>query len=137
MKLKQRLAKFMIGRYGIDRLTNCMLILSMVLLVVSAFLSGKKAGSILSGLAFALIVLGYARIFSRKTGKRYAENQAFMRLWNKAAAPFRALKEGYKVRKTHRVFRCPSCKAMVRVPKNVGKIRITCPHCKAAFVKKA
>ena len=39
-------------------------------------------------------------------------------------------------RKTHRYFRCPQCRATVRVPKGKGQIRITCPHCKHQFIKK-
>ncbi len=35
----------------------------------------------------------------------------------------------------YKVFKCPNCKQKVRVPKGHGKIEITCPRCRANFIK--
>lgn len=45
------------------------------------------------------------------------------------------MRERLKQRKTHRFFKCPECGVTVRVPKGKGKIKITCPKCKNAFVR--
>ena len=42
----------------------------------------------------------------------------------------------WRERKTHRYFKCPNCKTMVRVPKGKGKIVITCTRCHHEIVKR-
>ena len=133
--MKKWLAKVMVGRYGVDQLTNAMLVLSMVLLVVALFFGNSIVNTILWTLAVLLLVAGYYRIFSKKTSQRYQENQKYLRLLNRITGRFRSMKERLKQRKTHRFFKCPQCGATVRVPKGKGKIKITCPKCKTAFVR--
>lgn len=133
--MKKWLAKVMVGRYGVDQLTNAMLVLSMVLLVVALFFGNSIVNTILWALAVLLLVAGYYRIFSKKTSQRYQENQKYLRLRNRITGRFRSMKERLKQRKTHRFFKCPQCGATVRVPKGKGKIKITCPKCKTAFVR--
>lgn len=125
----------MIGRYGVDQLTNCLLVVSMVLLVIALFFGGSIVNTILWALALALLVIGYYRIFSKKTSQRYQENQKYLRLRNRVTGRFRAGKDRLKQRRTHRFFKCPQCGVTVRVPKGKGKIKITCPKCKTTFVK--
>ena len=45
--MKKWLAKVMVGRYGVDQLTNAMLVLSMVLLVVALFFGNSIVNTIL------------------------------------------------------------------------------------------
>ena len=91
--------------------------------------------SVLFTLAVALLVIGYYRIFSRKTSKRYEENQKYLRLRNRLTGRLRALRDRLRQSRTHRFFKCPECGVTVRVPKGKGKIKITCPKCRATFVK--
>ena len=133
--MKKWLAKVMVGRYGVDQLTNAMLVLSMVLLVVALFFGNSIVNTILWTLAVLLLVAGYYRIFSKKTSQRYQENQKYLRLRNRITGRFRSMKERLKQRKTHRFFKCPQCGVTVRVPKGKGQIKITCPKCKTAFVR--
>ena len=133
--MKKWLAKVMVGRYGVDQLTNAMLVLSMVLLVVALFFGNSIVNTILWTLAVLLLVAGYYRIFSKKTSQRYQENQKYLRLRNRITGRFRSMKERLKQRKTHRFFKCPQCGVTVRVPKGKGKIKITCPKKKTAFVR--
>jgi hypothetical protein len=81
------------------------------------------------------ILLALLRMLSRNIGKRRAENQAFLKLWRPVPRFFknglRRIKD-----KTHRYYKCPVCKATLRVPKNAGKIVITCPVCKNKIEKK-
>lgn len=39
-------------------------------------------------------------------------------------------------RKVYRFFTCPQCSQKLRVPKNKGKVRITCTKCGHSFIKK-
>ena len=140
--MKERLRRFMEGRYGADELNWFLTICGWVLLLVGFVLSGidNKAtlavGSVLVGLSWAFLVLSVFRTLSKKTGQRAAENYKYFVYKNKVLGWFRTRKTRWQDRKVHRYFRCPQCHATVRVPKGKGKIRITCPHCKHQFVKK-
>ena len=134
--MRKWLAKLMVGRYGVDQLTNFLLIVSMVILLVATLLVRNSAvHSVLFTLAVALLVIGYYRIFSRKTSKRYEENQKYLRLRNRLTGRLRALRDRLRQSRTHRFFKCPECGVTVRVPKGKGKIKITCPKCRAKLVK--
>lgn len=133
--MKKWLAKIMVGRYGVDQLTNFMLIFSMALLLIGVFLPGSIAGSVLTGIAFGLLILGYSRVFSKKTGVRYQENQKFLRLRNRVTGRFRGFFDRLRQSKTHRFYKCPQCGVTVRVPRGKGKIKITCPKCRNPFIK--
>ena len=125
----------MIGRYGTDQLFNFMMVLSLVLLIVSLFFSNTVAGTVMWIVALVIMILGYMRCFSRKTGNRFRENQQYLKIRNKVTGFFRSLKDRIKQSKTHRFYKCPSCKQTVRVPKGKGKIRIRCPKCGETFIR--
>ena len=94
-------------------------------------------GSVLVTLSWALLIYSLFRTFSKRTQARAAENYRYFVCKNKVLSWFRRCKARWQDRKTHRYFRCPQCKATVRVPKGKGKIRITCPKCQNQFVKKS
>ena len=108
----------------------------LALLLVSLFLS-DTAKWIVFGVALAVTVYSYFRIFSKNCYKRSAENAKFITARYRALAPVRRMKQRAALRKGHRFFRCPACKSEVRVPRGKGKIRITCPKCGERFVRKS
>ena len=140
--MKERLRKFMIGRYGADGLNRFLTVCGWVLLLSGFILSGIQRswtmtlGSILVGLSWALLIWSIFRTLSRNTRKRASENYRYYMYKNRVLNRWKGLKKRWQERKTHRYFRCPRCHATVRVPKGKGKIRITCPHCKNQFIKK-
>ena len=132
------------GRYGWDRL-------NLVLVVVSLIVIDKRYVWILG-----LALIGYAmfRALSLNTEKRYQELQRFDFILTKIKlqlAPF-ALKlmkwvnvlfgkinlhyERFQQRKYYVFTKCSNCKNTLRVPKNKGKLSVTCPVCKVVFIKK-
>lgn len=123
----------MIGRYGVDSLSKFMLGTAVVLLV---FAMGFR-NNFLNTLACLLVFLCYFRMFSRNYQKRAEENQKFLELKGKAATFLKREKEYFEQRKTHHIYKCPSCKQKIRVPKGKGKICITCPKCHTEFIKKS
>ena len=66
---------------------------------------------------------------------RYSKYQKYLRLRNRLTGRLRALRDRLRQSRTHRFFKCPECGVTVRVPKGKGKIKITCPKCRATFVK--
>lgn len=130
--MKERLRQFMLGRYGADQLGQFLNIAAIILLVLGIIFS-----RLLETIAFILIIYGFFRMFSRNIEKRNRENQAYNAVLQRIKAWFTTKKRQFAERKTHRYFRCPSCKQYLRVPKGKGKISITCAHCRSQFVRKS
>lgn len=93
--------------------------------------------SIFSMLSWAAVIYAYFRIFSKNIYKRAAENQAFMKKTAGIRSWFYKQKGMMAQRKTHRIFKCPTCKQKIRVPKGKGRIEIRCPKCNTKFIKKS
>ena len=123
-KLKDWLRRFMIGRYGTDKLNNLLLWIATADILLSLFLPTGLPTLIAVLLAYALMGLVIFRSLSRNTYQRHKENRWYLNLLER-------IKD-----REHRYFSCPQCKQSVRVPKGKGKIAITCPKCREKFVKK-
>ena len=132
-KLKDSLRRFMIGRNGADDLSIAMLVLSVALLLVSS-LTGSGLINLLSLVSYVLLIF---RMFSRNLEKRYAENQKYIAFRNKAKTGISQWKVRLKNSKKYKYFKCPECKALLRLPRNVGEVTVTCGKCRHAFKKKA
>ena len=141
--MKERFRKFMEGRYGTDELNRFLIVCGWVLLLIGFVLSwvNKRPvtviSSLLVSLCWALLILSLFRALSKNTSRRASENYKYFVCKNRCLSWFRRLKNRFQDRKIHRYFRCPKCKATVRVPRGKGKIRITCPHCSNQFIKKS
>ena len=118
------LQRFMMGRYGHDRLNMALLIAGLVMSVLSMFVDNWLLDLLLTLGSYATLIITLVRCFSRNTYKRYQENRKFLQITGR-------LKD-----RDHRYFDCPKCRQMVRVPRGKGKISITCPRCREKFVKK-
>ncbi len=129
--------RFMQGRYGLDRLSQVMMIAGLIVVIIAGFVRRPLLVSNLIYLAgVVLVLLGYIRVFSRNHQKRYAENEKFMQLTAGIRRLFGKEKYMIKQRKDYRIFSCPGCKQKIRIPKGKGKIEITCPKCHTKFIKK-
>lgn len=123
----------MIGRYGQDELGKFILSLSLILLIINLFV--KTAA--LSAAALVLIIYSYYRIFSRDVRARYAENKKFLTSLDPLRRKFFSSKNKYDNRKVYKYIKCPKCKFEMKVPKNKGKIRVTCKKCGEKFIVKS
>ena len=123
----------MIGRYGQDELGKFILSLSLILLIINLFV--KTAA--LSTAALVLIIYSYYRIFSRDISARYAENKKFLTSLDPLRRKFFSSKNKYDNRKVYKYIKCPKCKFEMKVPKNKGKIRVTCKKCGEKFIVKS
>ena len=60
----------------------------------------------------------------------------YLEMKNEILSYFHGVKERYSQRKDYKFFRCPSCHAMLRVPRGKGKVKVVCRKCGTSFVKK-
>lgn len=133
--MKQKFLKFMYGRYGIDELSKLLSYVALIMLIVSMFL-GQTVKSIVFAIAFVILIYTYFRVFSKNFEKRRAENMKYLNRKQHITEWFKLRRDMWKQRKEFKFFKCPSCKAVLRVPKGKGQVRIVCKKCGTAFEKK-
>ena len=129
----------MYGRYGNDQLNNFLMKTFLVEFILYFLLRGVSRGlsTLMYYLGFATIIYVYYRLLSRNIYKRASENQAFLNKTANIRNKINSQKSIIKQRKTHRIYKCPTCKQKVRVPKGKGKISIHCPKCDTYFIKRS
>ena len=135
--MKEKLMRFMEGRYGSDQFSQFLLTVGLISLVVSMLLNGKTVGSVFYLLGLIALVYCYFRMFSRNVSKRYAENESYLAKTNGIRRFFEKQKNLMQQRQVYHIYKCPGCKQKIRIPKGKGKIEIRCPKCGATFVKKS
>ena len=123
-KMKTGLQRFMMGRYGTDKLNTLLLWVAVAFMLLSIFLPSGWPNLLAVLLSYGLMGVVIFRILSRNTYQRHKENRRYLNMVER-------LKD-----REHRYFSCPKCKQSVRVPKGKGKIAITCPKCREKFIKK-
>ena len=136
MCMRERIARFMAGRYGNDQLNRFLLIAGLVLIILSGFFRNSAVGGLLTILVLAMLGYSYFRMLSKNVYKRAGENAAFLRKAEAVKKFFRCQKERWVQRKDYRFFNCPKCRAMLRVPRGRGKIKIMCRKCGNSFIRK-
>ena len=129
--MKEKLIRFMIGRYGVDQFSRFLMVVTLVFMVIGIF-----THPIVYYIGFAGMIYMYFRIFSKKWDKRRAENQWYLRKSYAIRNWFDKKKKMWQLKKTHKIFKCPNCKQKIRVPKHKGRISIRCPKCRIEFIKK-
>ena len=129
--MKEKLQRFMWGRYGNDRFNQFLMIVALVCLALSFF--GLR---IFYVLALALLVYVYYRMFSRNMSKRSAENQWYLKKEMKVRSWWQRRKKLFAGRRDYKIFKCPKCVQKLRVPRHKGKIAIRCKKCGEEFIRK-
>ena len=117
--MREKLIRFMQGRYGTDQFSRFLLGMAVVCLVLSLFIHS----GIWSFLILLLIVYCYYRMFSRNIQKRYAENQKYLQMTDGIRRKWATWKRDMGVRKTHHIYKCPKCKQKIRIPKHLLRMK--------------
>ncbi len=115
-------SRFMMGRYGSDKLNMALLIASVAVGLIGAIIPWFKIVFLV--VSYGLMFWAIYRMLSRNTYKRYQENRKFLQMIERVRD------------RQHRYYDCPRCRQQIRVPRGKGKISITCPKCKEKFIKK-
>ena len=147
MKFIEKLQRFMMGRYGSDKLNRFLLVSALVFMGAGFVftLAGLPIPSIICSLAeTGLIVLVFYRTLSRKVYVRAAENAKFLRVYGKISSFFKKpwgqvrgfvnLRHAmWRDRKTHVFKKCPHCKSILRLPRKKGHHTVKCIRCAHRF----
>ena len=132
-RIKDELRRFMTGRHGADQLSLALLIAGLALSMLSSILR--------VGLLYIVGLVGYVlaifRMFSRNEEKRYAENAKFMSMWHGAISAVKQFFNRMKNIRKYKYYKCPQCKARLRLPRKVGEVTVTCGNCHHVFKQKA
>ena len=131
--MKERMQRFMAGRYGNDQLNQFIFIVALISMVLEII----TRQSLFYTLTLVLLILAYVRVFSRNINKRYEENMKFLQKKDAILNKFRKQKYYAAQRRNFHIYTCRQCKQKIRIPKGKGKISITCPKCRTSFIKKS
>ena len=130
--MKEKFYRFMYGRYGVDQLNKFIMTSAFVFLIISFF-----GSNIFYLLSLLLLIYCYFRMFSKNLYKRREENMKYLQYLYKVKQFWSTQKRDFKQRKTHHIYKCPSCRQKIRIPRGKGKIEIRCPKCSTTFIKKS
>lgn len=130
--MREKITRFMIGRYGNDRLNQVLMIVSVVFFVLSMFFHGPFY-------LITVIIMGYCyfRMFSKNISARSTENWWYMHLEQKVKNRIEKQKNKWKQIKYYHIYKCPGCGQKIRVPRGRGRIAVTCRKCGKEFIKKS
>lgn len=130
--MKEKIRQFMVGRYGIDQLSQALTALFYILLILwLIFRNGFFAI-----LSFIVVIYNYYRMFSKNFSKRYNENRIFTNMMSPVYNFIDKMKKKLNIKKrdrNYKYFKCKNCKQELRIPRGKGKVTITCPKCKHSF----
>lgn len=132
--MKEKVQKFMQGRYGIDRFSRFLIGLSFALLFLSLLI---RRTNLIYLLAMAVLVYCYYRTFSKDFTKRYNENQWFLKQSYKWYLFRDKLTKKFNQKRQYHIYKCPNCSQKIRIPRGKGKVAISCPKCHNEFIKKS
>ena len=126
--MKEKITRWLYGRYGEDALGRFLLGVYMGLFLINLFLKVEWIHMVM----LILIVIIMYRILSKNYYARRKENETFLRLSHPWRIRFKVMKLQIRDR-SHRYYICPKCKQICRVVRSKKKGIITCPKCYHQF----
>lgn len=135
MGFRDKLIRFMYGRYGVDQFSKFLLGLGIFLCLIDIFIFNFYVSTVLNICFWFILIYSYFRIFSRNIYKRSAENEKYLRATSGIRSKINSFKRDWSQRKVYRFYRCPGCNQKIRIPKGHGRVEIRCPKCNTKFIK--
>ncbi len=129
--MRDKIEKFMLGRYGEDQLNIFISIVFIILVVVNWWIDSI----ILRIVIYILIVINIYRSFSKNIVARSIENDKYIKYKRKVTRSFKIIQKSFRD-KDHKYVLCPYCVQMIRLPRKKGRLEIKCPNCHKSFEKK-
>ncbi len=126
---REKLMRFMYGRYGTDHLYYFMFAIWLILAVLGLIVRHP----VFYIIGIIVMVLMIMRSMSKNITQRRKENQFFLRFFNPVKREVLLLKDRIRDIRTARYRRCRHCKALIKLPKVTGKHTVRCPKCGGKF----
>ena len=130
--MQSKINRFMYGRYGLDSLSKMLVVCALVIDLISALANSI----VISVIALVPFIVAVLRILSKNKAKRVKENYRYLSYTQQIRKNARKLKQRIMELRTHKYYKCPSCKTKLRVPRGKGQIRIVCRKCGTSFTGK-
>ena len=121
--MKEKLRRFMAGRYGGDAFGHFLAWAALVLFVFGMLF---RRGFYWLGLA--VLAYSYYRMLSRDIARRRAENDWYWQKRNAVLRRAQQLRRRFALRRSYRY---------LRIPRGRGRVSIDCPKCGNHFVRKS
>lgn len=127
--LRNKLYKFLYGRYGIDELYKFGVLIYFILVIINIIFKS----SIISLLETLLFILIMYRTFSKNHKARKKENEKYLSIKKKFITKIKKIQKRWSDRNTHMYKKCPKCKKTLRLPLKKGTHTVKCPNCENRF----
>lgn len=131
--MRDKMMRFMAGRYGNDQLNQFLLAVAVVSIILDMF----TRFPLFNILTILCLVWSYFRMFSKNSPARYAENQKFLNLISPLMTRISQGKYRASQMKDFHIYKCPGCGQKIRIPRGKGKISVHCPKCGISFIKRS
>ena len=118
---------------GPDNLGMAILIASLIFTLLTRILGL----GILALLSMCLYGWAIFRMLSHNKAKRMEENRRFTQGWMRLKTELRQAVVRMKNIRKYKYYKCPNCKARLRMPRGIGEKTVTCSQCKHSFKQKA
>ena len=127
MNIRNKLIKFMYGRYGVDELYKFLFLLYIITFIINIFLNNI----FLEILGLIIILIMFYRVLSKNIYKRNKENKQYLKLKKQIIKPFQNIKRNI-LDQDHIYKKCPKCKTTLKlpIPYARGIKHTNCPKCK-------
>lgn len=126
--MKNKIRAFLSNAYGFDQLSQHIYYLAIVLFVISLFTKNNIPRTI----SLALMLYSLYRSLSNKRSQRARELVLYRRYIRYIKVRFKITKLNITDRK-YKYFICKTCHKQLRVPRNRGKLEVTCSNCRSKF----
>ena len=130
--MKEKLYRFMQGRYGTDKLNQFLFYLELILLVLSLFF---RKNIVINILFYISIIIYLARALSKNYVARSIENQKFIRIRAKIVHRFQAINKSLKD-KQNKYLVCPNVRKLFVFLEIRGKLKYVVLHVENHLMRK-
>lgn len=130
--LKEKINDRIERAYGFDELVTELIIVGMAFVLFDLFYKTYY----LSLAGIACLIVGCIRCYSSNIEARKKELQIYQNLKISCSEWLSAKFERIKDRVAYKYVVCPHCGTVIKLPRGMGKVDITCPKCNNKFMKR-